>query len=98
MSNMNVTWPDAVPVEQILGQQNSFANGLEVEFDVGAMVGAKFDVRPSFSYTQVSVYDGAVPYISVEDEDFWAENYAEVSDDLIVEPEAMVKKRVKKAV
>jgi len=93
MPELNVTWPDAVPVEAFWGQQNSRTSGKEVLFDAAAMANSQFDIRPSFSQATVSVYDGAVPYISADDMDAMLEGYAEVSDEIVT-----ARKRVKKVV
>lgn len=93
MPELNVTWPDAVPVEAFWGQQNSRSSGKEVLFDAAAMANSQFNIRPSFSHTTVSVYDGAVPYISVDDVDAMLDSYAEVADNVVIP-----KKRVKKVV
>lgn len=93
MPSMNVVWPDAVSVEAFWGQQNSQSSGREVTADVAAMVNSQFDIRPSFSHTTVSVYEGAVPYVGLDDVEDLLSDYAELADEIVVP-----KKRVKKAV
>jgi hypothetical protein len=92
MPDMTVTWPGAVPFDAAYGQQNGSGGGSEVQFDAAAMAG-KFVIRPAYSHTQVSVYEGAVPYVGVDDFDEVLDQYAEVADEVVVP-----KKRVKKAV
>ena len=93
MPDMTVTWPGAVPFDAAFGQQNAANGGREVEFDAAAMAGSKFVIRPAYSDTQVSVYDGAVPYVGTDEFDDLLDGYAEVADEVVAP-----KKRVKKAV
>jgi hypothetical protein len=92
MPDMTVTWPGAVPFDAAYGQQNGSDGGSEVRFDAAAMAG-KFVIRPAYSHTQISVYEGAVPYVGVDDFDEVLDQYAEIADEVVVP-----KKRVKKAV
>lgn len=93
MPDMTVTWPGAIQFDAAFGQQNSRSGGREVEFDAAAMAGSKFDIRPAYSDTQVSVYEGAVPYVGTDEFDELLDGYAEVADEVVAP-----KKRVKKAV
>lgn len=94
MPELNVTWPGAVPVEAFWGQQNSRTSGKEVVFDAAAMANSQFDIRPSFSHTTVSVYEGAVPYISADEMDAVLDGYAEIADEIVVQKVKRSKKVV----
>lgn len=93
MPDMTVTWPGAVPFDAAFGQQNSCSGGREVMFDAAAMAGSKFDIRPVYSDTQVSMYEGAVPYSGTDEFEVLLDGYAEVADEIVTP-----KKRVKKVV